>query len=301
MIRGWFSARSDLPLEGDSASRFLPWVVAVMVYLAVLALAGALAAHDAVGRWNRALTGSLTVQIAVPAGERNLEAVMADRVDRAVELLRRTAGIDRAQPLSADQVAALLEPWLGGGAIVDELPLPALIDVALVPGVRLDLTALAERLAAAVPGAVLDDHGRWLKDLVRLALAAQAAAALVLALVIGCAMAAVVFAVRTSLSIHRDVVEILHLVGARDAYIARQFQRHALGLSLKGGAIGWCLALVTLAGGAWALLSLDVAVVPRIDFGWIEWVSLILPPFAAAGIAVVAARIAVLRALGRLV
>lgn len=300
MIAGWLSARSDLPLQGDAASRFLPWVVAVMVYLAVLALAGALAANDAVNRWNRALTGTLTVQIAVPAGDRNLDAVMTDRVDRAVDLLRRTPGIDRVQPLGADQVAALLEPWLGGGAIVEELPLPVLIDVALVPGVRIDLTQLAERLAAAVPGAALDDHGRWLKDLVRLALATQAAAALVLALIIASALAAVVFAVRTSLSIHRDVIEILHLVGARDAYIARQFQQHALGLSLRGGAIGWSLAAVTLAGLTWAVLSLDVAVVPRVDFSWPQWLLLVLPPFAAAGIAVVAARVAVLRALGRM-
>jgi cell division transport system permease protein len=300
MIAAWLTQRSDLPLQGDAASRFLPWVVAVMVYLAVLALAGALAANDAVNRWNRALTSTLTVQIAVPAGERNLDTVMADRVDRAVQLLRRTPGIDRVQPLGADRIAALLEPWLGGGAIVEELPLPALIDVTLVPGTRIDLAQLAERLAAAVPGAALDDHGRWLKDLVRLALAAQAAAALVLALIVACALAAVVFAVRTSLSIHRDVVEILHLVGARDAYIARQFQHHALGLSLRGGAIGWGLAAITLAGLAWALLSLDAAVVPRVDFGWPQWLLLALPPFAAAGIAVVAARVAVMRALGRM-
>ncbi|MBM3597548.1 MAG: cell division protein [Alphaproteobacteria bacterium] len=301
MIRGWLSSRTDLPLKGDAASRFLPWVVAVMVYLAVLALAGALLARDSVLRWSRSLTGTLTVQIAVPAGERNLDVAMADRIDRTLELLRRTPGIDRAQALSADQISALLEPWLGGGAIVDELPLPALIDVALVPGARVDLKALAERLAAAVPGAALDDHGKWLKDLIRLALAAQAAAGLILLLVTGCAVAAVVFAVRTSLAIHRDVVEILHLVGARDRYIASQFQRHALALSLKGGLSGWLLALITLGGAAWALLSLDAALMPRPSLAWLEWLLILLPPFAATGIAVLTARLAVHNVLGRMI
>lgn len=301
MIAHWLSAPSDLPLRSDPASRFLPWVVAVMVYLAILALAGALAAHDSVRRWNRSLTGTLTVQIAVPTGERNLDAVMADRVDRTLELLRRTPGVDRAQALSADQVAALLEPWLGGAAIVDELPLPALIDVTLVPGARIDLPELAQRLAAAVPGAALDDHGRWLRDLIRLALIAEGAAGMILILVCGAAVAAVIFAVRTSLAIHRDVVEILHLVGARDAYIARQFERHALNLSLKGSLIGWLLATATLAGAFWITAGLNIAPVPRVDFTWVEWLLLALPPFAATGIAVLTARMAVLRALGGLV
>ncbi|MBU2090703.1 MAG: cell division protein, partial [Alphaproteobacteria bacterium] len=111
---------SDLPLRGDASSRFLPWIVAVMVFLAVLAVAGLLAAQEVVGRWQWALSGTLTVQVPPPvdaAGATNME----DRIGKAVELLRRTPGVASSEALSEAETRALLEPWLGAGAAIDGL------------------------------------------------------------------------------------------------------------------------------------------------------------------------------------
>ena len=293
-------ARLDLPLERDGSVRFLPWIVALMVYLASLALAGPLVVRDAVERWDRGLTGTLTVEL--PA------ASAGSRADGAVELtlkvLRTTPGVVRADPVDARRTAALLEPWLGKDIDAEDLPLPRLIDVETEPRVGVDLAALGQRLAAAVPGAQLDDHRRWLDRVLRTALALEIVAGMVVALVGLAAVLAVVFATRTGLAVHHGIVEVLHLIGARDGYIARQFEWHALRLGIKGGIAGLVLATATLVGVAAAAQvgAIDdaVRVLPALSAPAIDWALLLLLPVVAGLVAMLTARITVLRALKRL-
>jgi cell division transport system permease protein len=293
-------ARLDLPLARDGSGRFLPWIVAVMVYLASLALAATLVVTDAVARWDRGLTGTLTVELPALSGGRDDGAVQA-----ALQVLRGTPGVTRADPFDAKRTAALLEPWLGGDIDAADLPLPRLIDVQIEPRAGVDLAALGDRLAAAAPGAQLDDHQRWLNRVLRVALAIEIVAGVIVALVGLAAVLAVVFATRTGLAVHHGIVEVLHLIGARDGYIARQFEWHALRLGLKGGIAGLLLAIATLVGIATAgsqLGALDDAmrVLPALSAPAIEWVLLLLLPVAAGLVAMLTARITVLRALKRL-
>ena len=295
-----FRARLDLPLDRDGSGRFLPWIVALMVYLASLALAGTLVVRDAMMRWDRGLTGTLTVELPAASSGRDDGAIAA-----ALAVLRSTPGVTRADAFDAKHTAALLEPWLGTAIDATDLPLPRLIDVQIEPRAGVDLAALKERLAAAVPGAQLDDHGRWLNRVLRTALAIEIVAGLVVALVGLAAVLAVIFATRTGLAVHHGIVEVLHLIGARDGYIARQFEWHALRLGIKGGLAGLLLGIVTLVGIATAATqvgALDdaVRVLPALSAPAIEWVLLLLLPVAAGFIAMLTARITVLRALKRL-
>jgi cell division transport system permease protein len=293
-------ARFDLPLERDGSVRFLPWIVALMVYLASLALAGTLVVRDAVARWDRGLTGTLTAELPAPsAGSRDDGAV-----ELALKVLRTTPGVLRAEPFDARRTAALLEPWLGTNIDAQDLPLPRLIDVETEPRPGLDLAALGQRLAAAVPGAQLDDHRRWLDRVLRTALAIEIVAGMVVALVGSAAVLAVVFATRTGLAVHHGIVEVLHLIGARDGYIARQFEWHALRLGIKGGIAGLVLAVATLIGVAAAAQvgAIDdaVRVLPALSAPAMEWALLLLLPVAAGLVAMLTARITVLRSLKRL-
>lgn len=290
-------ARSDLPLERDESSRFIPWIVALMVYLASLALAGALVAGSAVERWSQGLAGSLTAQI-MPAEGADAKATKL-RVETAMALLLGTAGITHVEVLSDERVAKLLEPWLGS-ADVRELPLPILIDVRLEPGAVLDLAALGARLAEAVPGAALDDHQRWLHELIKLGRSVELIAALILVLIAATAAAVTVFGTRTALAIHHNVIEVMHLIGAQDSYVARQFQAHALAIGLKGGLAGLAaaaltlLALDTLGGSAGGLL-------PELSLQPWQWLALLFPPAATTLIAMLTARATVLNTLARMV
>ncbi|MHB1217171.1 MAG: cell division protein FtsX [Alphaproteobacteria bacterium] len=289
--------RSALPLATDQASRFLPWLTALMVYLAALALIGVISLRDAAHRWGGQFEGTLTVQI-VPAEGMKLQ-VIDEQVKKAAAILETTPGVVSVKPLDADATAVLLEPWLGRGPLVRELPLPRLIDVRTASGVKLDVALLAKQLAEVAPGALVDDHGDWLRSLTALARAIETVSLGVLLFIAMVAVAAMVFATRTGLALHHDVVSVLHMVGARDGFIARQFERHALWLSFKGGVLGVVLAGATLIGLDRIGAELAPSLLPRLELGWPQWLALLAVPVAGMAIATVTARVTVMRTLAK--
>ena len=295
MLKG----RSDLPLGRDASSRFLPWIVCLMVFLAALALAATMALSNAGDGWRAGLVGTLTVQI-VPTANAGDTADLDKRAEDALRLLRTTPGIARAEPVPRARIAALLEPWLGSDPFALGLPVPRLIDVSLAAGAGVDERALARRLADAVPGATIDDHGAWLDRLLALARAMEAVAIAVMAVVGLAAVATVVFTTRTGLAVHEDSIEVLHLVGATDSFIAHQFEVHALKLALKGGAVGVAIAALAIGAIAFYSRDIDAALLPRMSLSALQWLWLVLVPAAAAAITVVTARMTVMRALGRM-
>ena len=293
--------RRDVPLDKDASARFLPWLIGFMVYLAALALAAAIAVANVTERWESGLSGRLTVQVP-PAAADATSAERAARIDAVLAALRRTRGVRSAEQLGEAEMAALLEPWLGDAATGGDLPMPSLIAVTVDRDDPPSMEVLRTALSAAAPGTRVDDHQRTLGRLIEVARSLQLLAGLVVALVGVAAVVTVVFVTRTGLAIHRNVIELLHLIGAHDGYVARQFQRHALRLGLTGGAIGLLLALATLgvlsqtsmpAGGAGGFL-------PEVRLGPWQWASLGAIPVAAAVVAMLTARLTVLRTLARL-
>jgi cell division transport system permease protein len=287
-----FSTRTDLSLERDAQDRFLPWLVAFMVFLAVLAFALAATVHQVAGRWDKGARGTLTVQ--VPVSDSDDDALPA-----VLELLRATPGIASAEPLADDELARLIEPWIGRIAAGD-IPMPRLIDVRTRPGARPDLDTLRVRLAAAAPGTVVDDHRAWLGRLLRLMRALEATALAVLALVLVVTVGTVIFTTRTGLSIHHEAIEVMHLIGAQDSYVARQFAGRALALGLKGGAIGLVLALPALAAIGALFGRESGGVLPEVTFSLLHWAAIAALPVAVALTAMATARITVQASLARI-
>jgi cell division transport system permease protein len=291
--------RSDLPLDRDPSGRFLPWLVAVMVFLAALAMVCAMAMNKVVQRWDQGLSGSITVQIPPPA-ETSTAAANEMAIDRIIDILLDTDGIIIAEVLEPDEIAELLKPWLGTEAISQDLPLPMLIAVVLDPRTSPDLGRLARQLDEAVPGTLLDDHQSWLGELLSLARSIELLAALVLALVGSCAIAMVIFATRMGLAIHGQIIELLHLIGAQDSYVAAEFQSHALKLALRGGVLGLMFALITLVAVGRLMSRVESALFPEFSLQPLEWSLLALLPLAIALVAMLTARWTVLRTLGRM-
>lgn len=296
-----FERRSDLPLDKDAARRFLPWLVALNVYLAALALAGLMVLGDAVVRWDRGLSGTLTVQIPAATDEGTDPARDTDaRVQQALKVLQSTPGIASATPLDRGDMAALMEPWLGTGELIGELPLPMLIDVRLKDDGGVNVDGLGAVLAEAVPGATIDDHKKWLDRLALLARSVEVIAAAIVLLIAAAAVATVIFITRTGLSLHHEVIELLHLIGARDEYVARQFESQALALCLKGGLIGFALAAVTLVALGALIGRLGSQLLPPLAMSLPQWLALAALPVAVALIGMLTARVIVLRSLARL-
>jgi cell division transport system permease protein len=290
--------RTDLPLDRDPSGRFLPWLIALMVYLAALALVCAMAMAKMVERWDSGLSGSITVQI--PPPETSVPGAQEAVVANVIEMLLDTQGVRSAEALEPDEIATLLEPWLGAGAAYGELPLPTLISVGVDPAAAPDYRDLARRLARVAPGAVLDDHQSWLGQLLDLARTIELVAALIVILVGASAVAMVVFATRMGLAIHSRVIELLHLIGALDAYVAREFETHALKLALRGGTFGLLLAIATVALIARLFERLESVLLPELTLSPIEWAALAMLPLAISVVAMLTARFTVLGNLGRM-
>lgn len=282
--------RADLPFERDQATRFLPLIVALMVFLGALSLAAATAIGSAIERWDTNLSGRITVQ--VPANRASPETLT-----RLVKSLIATPGITKAETLDSDATRALVEPWLGAVGADLELPLPAVIDVETAAGTVFDVNLLAGRLNKIAPGIIVDDHRVWLAPLIRVARTAEMVAFAILALIGLTAITAVIFATRSGLAVHSAIINLLHVMGAQDAYIARQFQMQAMMLGTRGGIIGSVAAIVVLVILTTMSAGIDIALLPSAPLSPIQWPLLIIVPVAAVLIAMATARITVLRAL----
>jgi cell division transport system permease protein len=291
--------RSDLPLSRDPSVRLVPWIIGLMTYLACLMLAGSLLLSELLGQWNSGLSGTVTVQV-LPH-ERESGRLLDERVDKLVRILERTDGITGARAIPLEEIATLLEPWLGGATALDALPLPRLIDV------RLDMTdpppmeELKTMLSNADSGALLDDHGIWQDQLADLVGALELVAGFVILLVGLATVGIVIFATRSGMAAHQDVIEVLHLIGAEDGYIARQFQNLALTQGLRGGIIGIAFGAATIWGLGYAADHIDSAILPPVRLLAWHWVVLAALPAATALIAKSTARRTVMRSLKRMV
>lgn len=287
---------SDLQLEADSGTRFLPWALAVMVFLAALALAGALSLGGSIEGWRRGVSSKLTVQIADRPGQ-----PMQPRVDAAIGILRGVPGVQSADALPRAAVEALLQPWLGRDALEADLPLPGLIDVTLADNAALSVDALSARLQSAVPGARIDDPKPWLDRLVQLGRLLQSLGGGIV-LLVGLALAAmVIFATRAGLAARRDTIELLHLIGAEDGYIAKQFQRHVARQAVQGGVAGVVLAIVILVAIQILAGGVGAGLLPGMGMAWWHWLALLVLPLAALLLAIFTARLTVLGALRAMV
>lgn len=295
-MMGLLRRATDIPLDRDRAARTLPWIMAVMVFLASLALAGAMILSGVIQRWSTNLSGTLTVQ--VPAAQTAEET--NQRLARVVAVLRETPGIARVRVLTPGESSALVEPWLGPGTAGLGLPLPRLVDVGLSPGASLDLAALRKKLEAIAPAIAVEDHQKWLEEALSVVRWGWMLALGVVLLIVVAAGMTIVFAARTSLRIHRAVTEVLHLIGARDEYIAGQFQNHALRMGLFGGAVGFGLAALTLYGLGRLVDRIETLQGLKIGLSGLQWGALALVPLGAGLLAAAAARYTVLGGLARM-
>lgn len=241
LVPGDPQADRVVPPSGFTATLTV-FTAAAMAFLAVFALALSLATGRLADRWGNELARTATVRISAP------EAQMAAQTAAALRVLETTTGVARARALDDAEQAALLEPWFGPGLPLDQLPIPRLIEV-IETAEGFDAQGLRLRLAAEVPGAVLDDHTRWRDPLVRAASRLRLLGWLSL-LLIGAATAAMItLAAQAALAANAQVITVLRLVGAQDGYVARAFVRRFAARGLGGAAIGTalgCLAIFAL-------------------------------------------------------
>jgi cell division transport system permease protein len=234
-------ARNLSPIvpRASIAGRALVAVVAIMTFLASITTGAVLLVSASAAEWQSEVASEITIQVRPVAG-RDI-----DRDSAAVaEAMRAQPGIVEIRPFTKGESAKLLEPWLGSGLVLDDLPVPRVIVARVQPGTALDLAALRARVTQVAPTASVDDHRAWIERMRSMTGATVFAGIGILALVILATIISVSFATRGAMAANRPIVEVLHFVGAGDRYIANRFLRHFLRLGLQGGVIGGGIAML---------------------------------------------------------
>lgn len=293
-VRKFGAAERGLLPEGRLAGP-MPWVIAIMMFLTVLAAAAGLGLAGAATRLADQIGGRITIQIV----EANPQARQV-QATAAAEAAARIPGVAGVRIVPDAEIAALLEPWIGAGGIEADLPVPALIDVDLTGEGRGQLERLREAVTAAAPAARVDDNAQWLAPLAALIGALKWLAAGLVLLMVGATAATVVLAARAALDTHRETIEILHLMGATDVQVARLFQRRIALDALFGGLIGFILAGIVLIALGNRVAALGSELLGSAAISAAGWGVLIVLPLFGVGLAMLVARVTILRALGRL-
>jgi cell division transport system permease protein len=296
------SAELDLPLDGTPSARFLLWIIAGLVYLAILVFGIAAVADsklDSLGRLPRIVTVALPPNPDPAAARRELMDVL--------ELVRTRPGVAYASLIDDDEIGNLVQPWLGGGSAPElaigtpaaGLPLPRLIDIAYNPGAPIDLAALDRDLGSVVQGATIGDAGLLQRSEERLARILRHVGIGVGLLLVAGTIAVSAWITRLNFTQHAQAVDLLRSMGAKDHYIAQQFEHHALGRALRGALIGFVGGLVTIAVVLYGQPAMAQTPLTEQGLAPVHWVLLAVVPIATALTTAIAARLTALFGLAR--
>lgn len=291
-LRALLADRGLLP-EGRLAGP-MPYVIAIMTFLTVLAVAAGMGLGEAAGSLGRDLQGRLTVQLV----EANPDAREA-QAKAALAELGRLAPVAKAERVDEARMRALLEPWLGKEGLDGDLPIPVLIDVTLAENDGRSIDAVTRALRPVAPSARVEPHARFLSPVTGLLGTLRWLAAGLVLLMAAATAAAVVLAARAALDTHRATIDVMHLMGASDSRVARLFQRRAALDAVFGSAIGFVLGVLVVLFVGSSLAAVDAVIVAGGSLGWLGWLAIVLVPVGAVVLATLTARIAILRTLGK--
>ncbi|WP_198598392.1 cell division protein FtsX [Mangrovicella endophytica] len=282
------------------AGRALMTVIGIMTFLASLTLGAVTLVSDTAANWQSQIAREITVQIKPDEG---LDMNAALQTVQMIAL--ETRGVTGADALGDAATQRLLEPWLGEGLDLEELPVPRLVVIGIDERNPPDFEQLRTRLRTAVPAASLDDHRAWVSRLVSMAHATVLIGAAILTLVMIATVLTVVFATRGAMSGNRHIIEVLHFVGAKAGFIAGEFQRHFLKLGLAGAVIGGAAALIVfVAMGRWTQMNQATPEADQItalfgsfSIGWSGYAGVVIIVVTVAGLTAMTSRLTVKRQL----
>jgi cell division transport system permease protein len=295
--------RYDLPLHQDAGTGFLLLLVGLMTFLMALVLTFSFGVNHMMEGWSAGLENKVTLEI--PAELNDGEKLRSSDEIKAIQkevfnALNEAPYVSELEVTSESELKALIQPWLGSSSILNELPMPGLVSVHLNADIPDALEALRKDVKAISPDILLDTHEKWLADLFRLTRSLQFIV-LCFVIVIGfTTVSAVVGGVKSQIEIHRPDVELLHLMGAFDSYISRQFVRHSSMIVLLGSFAGVIAALIILSVLGLFLSARDYNLLPALELSFSHAFWLLVLPLFICIVSAVSTRMAVMRVLARM-
>lgn len=296
----------DIAFDEEVGTNLISWNTGLMVFFVTLTLAVNLMLSSISKTWIEELSGALTIEIKPPIVAVDTEKTnetsqqeFSAKIKDIMSMLRRNVNVKEARLLADSEVRDLIKPWIGDNIALEAMPLPTLIDVRInddanITQLKLDLTKIE-------PSATVDRHSDTIQDIEKIINTTGAFVSLLTTLIVFLAIVSISGIIRSKLMIHKDEVETLHLIGASNEYIARQFRHHTLHKTLKGAIIGMALTVVTLIIIGSTTQTLNSHVVSYMQVMPWHWLLLVASPvIMGAAIAHITAQAAALKELSRL-
>lgn len=291
-----------IALKGDSSGLFLEIMISIAVFLFAITLAGVLSINSMLSNWSDSILGALTVQI-MPVNdidEAKSQRETKEHLDKTIEFLKTVDGVEEVRPLEEKQLEKLLQPWLGDSVDMKSLPIPRLIDVKLKKDANINFATLSEKISEVSSLASLDSHKLWLSKLIGFADGLRSLALVTLALVFIITSGAIIYSTQTSLGLHRIVINILHTMGAKDTYIAKQFSRRIGHLAFIGGIFGITFAVPTILMISKLSETIEGGIISEANLSPVSWAAIVALPIFAIVVAMITAYYTVKRTLEKI-
>lgn len=270
--------KEELPINEGATKRFLKVTVAVAVFLFAITLSGVLGINSMFENSRKQVISNFTVQVLpLPNYEQSKQDLL-----NIVSFLERYPDIKQVSVLSNTELRALLEPWLGTNTDIELLPIPKLLDVKIKEGKPFDYKKLTIRLSEISPQASINDHNLWLSRLLKFINSLKVLALTVLILVALASITAIIYAAETSLNVHKDIINILHIMGATDQYIATNYVKQITESSLIAGIIGTIIAVPAIMIVGSMAKGIEAGIFNSVSFGLEEWLIIFILPVLTA-------------------
>lgn len=286
----------DIPITHDVTTKFVPWIVAMLVFLLCLIMAGASSISTSLYNWHSGVTNKVTIEIPIQN-----EAEREKTVPSALKIIKNVPGIAKADFVDSQRLLRIVEPWIGQTEIIKDLPLPILIDADVRPGFVIDWSDVSAKLRQYAAGARIEHHSQWQETLAMLRSSLQMVAYIIAFLIAMIIMTTVVLVTRSGFDAHREDISVLQLLGANTAYISRQFQFQALLLSFKGAGGGFIVALPVILLLSWLSEGLGIPEIMRPVADWHLFFTLLAIPFVIVALSMIVARFSVVHTLSKII
>lgn len=271
----------EIPLHKEGANLFLRVMTAVSVFVFTLIFSVFLVLDGVAQNWREGMDNTLTVQL-MPSEEALSPKEEEARQKKVISYFENLEDVQSVRLVTNEEMKKLMAPWLGARADLSVLPLPALLDIELKAQTSPDFEQIAQQLAELAPYASFDNHRLWLAKLVRFAQVLRLLAFIILMMVLMVSILSIFYAVCTSLGVHREIIEILHIMGAKDNYIAAQYARRGFHIGLSAGVAGMLLGVLGIWGISHVAATLNMAFLGNLKLETSDWIFIAsLPAFSA--------------------
>lgn len=244
----------DFDFQTDKSNRLIPFILSFLMYSVIIAIISGMFTFNLTREWDTSLNGHLTVE--VQSTTDGISASITEKQKNEIlQTLKSTKGIKFARQLQDGDILKILEPWLSDTAIPDDFPFPAIFDVETDHETKVDLLELSSRLSKIAAGIKIHDHANWYAPILKISRGLFGFSMILALFVFITVCITVIFITKKTLSVHKDIVRILQLIGARNAYIAAQFKKYYFSVGCKASAFAIVISVITIVSLNWLMVG----------------------------------------------